>query len=134
MILFRCTAGLAAIMLAGCASSDSLEGQRTVFNNPYAVPEIDRTGVGPQCDEARGQDATCLGVPLTRNGRGNAIGERSYRSLTKNQRRILRQRAELLREVAKQSQAETAPPLLQPAPPIMARESESPADADTDRP
>ena len=120
MILFRCTAGLAAITLAGCAAPDPLEGQRTVFNNPYAVPEIDRTGVGPQCDEARGDDATCLGVPLTRKGKGSAIGETSYRNLTKNQRRILRERAELLRELAQQSKAETPPPPPpEPAPPIM---------------
>ncbi len=134
MILLRCTAGLTAITLAGCAAPDSLEGQRTVFNNPYAVPEIDRTGVGPQCDEARGDDATCLGVPLTRKGKGSAIGETSYRNLTKNQRRILRERAELLRELAQQSKAETPPPTPQPAPPIMARGSESAADADTDKP
>lgn len=125
MILFRCTAGLAAITLAGCAAPDPLEGQRTVFNNPYAVPEIDRTGVGPQCDEARGQDATCLGVPLTRKGKGSAIGERNDRNLTKNQRRILRERAELLREVAQQSNTETPPPPSpKPAPPIMTREGE----------
>ncbi|QDH35315.1 hypothetical protein [Porphyrobacter sp. YT40] len=134
MKLFRCTAGLAALALAGCASPDSLEGQRTVFNNPYAVPVIDRTGVGPKCDEARGDDATCLGVPLTRKGRGSAIGERNYRSFTKNQRRILRERAELLREVAQQSKAETPPAPPQPAPPIMARESERSADVETDKP
>lgn len=104
---------LIAALLGGCATGKPLEGERTVFNNPYAALVIERTGIGPECDMARGQDATCLGVPLTRKGRGNTIGEDSFGSCNRNQRRILRERAELLRQI---SQHQTTPP--QPAPPL----------------
>ncbi|TAD74293.1 MAG: hypothetical protein EAY70_11385 [Sphingomonadales bacterium] len=119
---------LAVLVLTGCASAGSHEGQRTVFNNPLAVPVIDRTGVGPQCERARGQDATCLGVPLTRKGRGNSIAMPESIGLTRNQRRILRERAELLRTVRQQPQVVTPPP---PPPPPRIAEATGEADAET---
>ncbi|WDA40237.1 hypothetical protein [Erythrobacter sp. BLCC-B19] len=127
MIARSSTIALAALMLAACASPDPLEGQRTVFNNPYAVPVIDRTGIGPQCNVARGEDATCLGVPITRNGRVPATA-----GLNRNQRRILRERAELLRQVSQPPPAatETPPPPPPPQPTLPTMDSE----ADTDKP
>ena len=128
MIARRSSIVLATLVLTACASPDPLEGQRTVFNNPYAVPVIDRTGIGPQCNIARGEDATCLGVPITRNGRlPDTAG------LNRNQRRILRERAELLRQVSQPPAAATEPPPPpQPVLPTMA--SPAGADADTDKP
>jgi hypothetical protein len=110
-------AGMAALALAGCATPDPLEGQRTVFSNPHAAP--DATGIGPQCDAARGRDATCLGVPLTRKGRGNTIGaELADAGLTRQQRRILRERAELLKAGREQ------PPVSPPPPPPIAEDAD----------
>lgn len=100
--------GLAALALAGCASPDPLEGQRTVFSNPHAAP--DSTGIGPQCDAERGRDATCLGVPLTARGRGNTIGAAQTEGLSRHQRRILRERAELLNVLREQAALPPAPP------------------------
>lgn len=108
---------LVAALLGGCATGDPLEGQRTVFSNPYVAPVIDQTGVGPECYRARGQDATCLGVPLTRKGRGNSIGDGSYDRYNRNQRRVLRERAELLRQISEQQrQEQSAPPPPPPEP------------------
>ncbi|MFO6430002.1 hypothetical protein ACLBKT_07905 [Erythrobacter sp. W302b] len=123
---------LVAALLGGCATGDALEGQRTVFSNPYVAPEIDQTGIGPECNRARGQDATCLGVPLTRKGRGNSIGEGSFantRSYNRNQRRILREREELLRQISAQQRQEPSappPPLPEPTLPTAAEDSERP--------
>ncbi|NBB24004.1 hypothetical protein GVM20_02555 [Porphyrobacter sp. SLTP] len=108
---------LVAALLGGCATGDPLEGQRTVFSNPYVAPVIDQTGVGPECNRARGQDATCLGVPLTRKARGNSIGDGSYDRYNRNQRRVLRERAELLRQISEQQrQEQLAPPPPPPEP------------------
>ena len=108
---------LVAALLGGCASGDTLEGQRTVFSNPYVAPVIDQTGIGPECNLARGRDATCLGVPLTRKGRGNSIGDGSYDRYNRNQRRVLRERAELLRQISEQQrQEQSAPPPPPPEP------------------
>lgn len=123
---------LVAALLGGCATGDTLEGQRTVFSNPYVAPVIDQSGIGPECNRARGQDATCLGVPLTRTGRGNSIGEGKFgsvRSYNRNQRRVLRERAELLRQISEQQrQEQSAPPPPPPDPtlPTAAEDSDSP--------
>jgi hypothetical protein len=100
------------LLLAGCAAG-SLEGERTVLHNPYAPAALDPEGIGPQCEtSARASDATCLGVPLTREGRGNAIGVplSEGQRLTRAQRRQLRERAALL-------EALRAPPPVPPPPP-----------------
>ncbi len=110
---------LVAALLSGCATGDTLEGQRTVFSNPYVAPVIDNAGIGPECDLARGRDATCLGVPLTRKGRGNSIGEDSFGSYNRNQRRILRERAELLRQISEQQRQERSVPHSPPPEPTL---------------
>ena len=123
---------LVAALHGGCATGDTLEGQRTVFSNPYVAPVIDQSGIGPECNRARGQDATCLGVPLTRKGRGNSIGEGNFgsvRSYNRNQRRVLRERAELLRQISEQQrQEQSAPPPPPPEPtlPTAAEDSDRP--------
>lgn len=109
---------LAPLLLAGCAA-DSREGERTVFHNPYAPAAIKPEGVGPQCETtARASDATCLGVPLTRKGRGNAIGVPLAEGprLTREQRRQLRARAELLEALRQQPAIPPPPPTATPAP------------------
>jgi hypothetical protein len=99
-------------LLSACATSDPLEGQRTVFSNPYVAPDIDRRGIGPQCDVDFGRDATCLGVPLilSERGRTAALGSGETIRLTRSQARLVRERAELLEALR------MAPPL--PPPPL----------------
>lgn len=101
----------AAMMLGGCASGDSLEGERTVFNNPYAAPVIDRSGIGPQCEVDIGRDATCLGavVAYDRRGRWARLENGQTVRLTRAQSRILRERADLIQQLRSQP--------LQPPPP-----------------
>jgi len=59
-------------------------------------------------------------VPLTRNGRSSAIGTVRAEELTRNQRRILREQAELLR-TPRQQPVDAAPPPVPTAPPIAAQ-------------
>lgn len=109
---------LAPLLLAGCASG-APEGERTVFHNPYApAATASQSGIGPACDTtARASDTTCLGVPLTGKGRGNTIGValEDGQNLTRAQRRVLRERAELLKELREQPVV-TPPPPPPPAP------------------
>ncbi len=104
---------LTPLLLAGCAG-DSLERERTVFHNPYAPAAATERGIGPECETtARASDATCLGVPLTGKGRGNTVGValEDGQNLSRAQRRVLRERAELLKTLS------TQPPItLPPAP------------------
>lgn len=101
-----------AALLGGCASGDSLEGQRTVFSNPYVAPVLDQRGIGPQCEVDFGRDATCLGGPANfgRRGRTAVLANGDTERLTRAQRRLVRERAELIEE-----RRNTPPPL--PAPP-----------------
>jgi hypothetical protein len=126
MIAARRSIVIACLLtLGGCASGDLLEGQRTVFNNPFVAPVIDQRGIGPQCDRGRGNDTTCLGVPLARDGRA-FVHPRSY---TDAQERVLRERAALLQE--RIEQLRTPPPPAPPtpsAPPI----AEAPAEPATE--
>lgn len=110
--------GAATLFLAGCATPDPLAGERTVFSNPYA---LDRTGIGPQCDVELGRDATCLGAPLVYDGgRYVRLGNGETERLTRQQRRILRERAELLEVLRDQ------PPAPPPPPPIAEDAEETP--------
>ncbi|MBU7579896.1 MAG: hypothetical protein KAF27_05420 [Porphyrobacter sp.] len=105
--------GAAMLALAGCATPDPRAGERTVFSNPYGT---DRTGIGPQCDVDLGRDSTCLGAPLIFDGgRYVKLGNGSIERLTRQQRRILRERAELLEVLRDQPPASPPPPS---APPI----------------
>lgn len=103
---------LAAALLGGCASGDPPGSGRTVFNNPYAALEIDRTGIGPQCDVDLGRDATCLGGPLIYSGQGRQVllGHGKTARLTRTQARILRERADLIK--ARGNQPPAPPPSL----------------------
>ena len=114
MIATRFGMILLAALVVGCASGDSLEGQRTVFDNPHAPPVIDQRGIGPQCDVDLGRDATCLGRPLIYPGRGRdaSLGNGEHVRLTRAQARILRERAELL-------EALRNPPPPPPPPPVL---------------
>jgi len=109
---------LAPLLLAGCAAASD-GGERTVFHNPYAPAAGKPDGIGPQCETtARASDTTCLGVPLTGKGRGNTIGVafEDGQNLTRAQRRVLRERAELLKEQREQ-------PVVTPPPPPPSPES-----------
>ncbi len=106
----------AAMLLGGCATGEPAGTERTVFDNPYAAPVIGSAGIGPQCDAARGRDATCLGVPLTREGRGTVVGHRVRNDLDRNQRRILRERAEQLRQASEGVRTPPAPAPVEPEP------------------
>lgn len=107
---------LVALLLGGCASADSLAGQRTVFSNPYAAPTIDRTGIGPQCDVQFGRDATCLGevVATSRRGRIARLSNGETIRLTRNQARLLRERA--ARNAVLKDQPPAPPPPPSPPP------------------
>lgn len=117
---------LSALALGACttAAEPALHGERTVFYNPFVPPEIDQRGIGPQCDVDIGRDATCLGGPIIYPGRGRAasLGNGETIRLTRAQRRILRERAELLEALR------TMPPAPLPPPPVLptARDSETP--------
>ena len=116
------------ILLGGCATGDGPPADRTVFNNPYGTPVIERTGIGPQCDVDFGRDATCLGKPLIYPGRGRnaSLGNGESVRLTRAQRRILRERAELIE--ARRDQP------LPPAPPASLPPELPTADSDSDKP
>lgn len=108
---------LAALLLGGCASSDSLAGQRTVFSNPFVAPQIDSTGIGPQCEEQFGRDATCLNAVrgVSRRGRIAILDNGETIRLTRNQARILRERWALIDALREQPPAPPPPPPPTPA-------------------
>jgi hypothetical protein len=112
MIAVRHSLILLVALLGGCASGDSLEGQRTVFSNPYVPPVLDQRGIGPQCEVDFGRDATCLGGPAnySRRGRTAVLANGDTERLTRAQARIVRERRELL-----EARRNSPPPL--PAPP-----------------
>lgn len=124
MATARCSMIIAALAMTGCASPDPQAGERTVFNNPYAAPVLDRTGIGPQCDEELGRDATCLGAQITqaRRGRFVLLANGETERLTRNQARILRERAELLESLRNQA----APPPEPALPPSEPPQDEAP--------
>ncbi|KPF64909.1 hypothetical protein [Porphyrobacter sp. AAP60] len=111
-LLPRASVIIATALLSACATVDQKVGQRTVFNNPYATPLIDRTGIGPQCDVSIGRDATCLEAVVVRVDRGRIATLRNgdIVRLTRAQARILRERADILRERAEVIDALRDPP------------------------
>lgn len=112
MIAPRRSLILVVALLGGCTTGDSLEGQRTVFSNPYVAPVLDQRGIGPQCDVDFGRDATCLGGAANygRRGRTAVLANGDTERLTRAQRRLVRERAELI-----EARRNALPPL--PAPP-----------------
>lgn len=107
--------------LAACANPDPGAGVRTVFHNPYAATQIDRTGIGPQCDVDLGRDATCLGAVVATRGRTAILANGAETRLTKAQARLLRERREQLEA------ARSSPPTPPSTPPLP---SLPPADRD----
>ena len=109
---------LAALLLGGCASHDNLAGQRTVFSNPYAPAALDRTGIGPQCEVALGRDSTCLDPRFIvgRRGRIAILQDGRTVRLTRAQRDVLRERAELREALRRQPTIPPPPPTADPAP------------------
>ena len=91
----------AAFLTTGCATSspDSFGGDRTVFNNPYAPPEIDQAGVGPQCQEEVLRDDRCRLDSLIYPGRCRYARDQNGNlvRLTRSERRLLRERNEAIR-------------------------------------
>ncbi len=88
-------------ILAGACTTPAehrFENQRTVFNNPYAPPEIDQTGIGPDCDEQVLRDGRCGLDSLIYPGRGRFARDRNGNlvRLTRNERRFLRERREAI--------------------------------------
>lgn len=120
----RASVIIATALLAACATPDPQTGQRTVFNNPYAKPVIDGTGIGPQCDVSIGRDATCLEAVVVGVDRRRIATLRNGDTvrLTRAQARILRERADILRE-----RAEAIEPLRDPSPPPPPPPPEQPA-------
>lgn len=114
MIAVRHSLILFTALLGGCATGDSLEGQRTVFSNPYVAPVLDQRGIGPQCEVDFGRDATCLGGPVNygRRGRTAVLENGETLRLTRAQRRLVRERAELI-----EARRNTPPPPAPPPPP-----------------
>jgi hypothetical protein len=112
MIAPRISLILVIVLLGGCATGDSLEGQRTVFSNPYVAPVLDQRGIGPQCEVDFGRDATCLSGPVnySRRGRTAVLEGGETLRLTRAQRRLVRERAELI-------EARRNAPPMPPAPP-----------------
>lgn len=91
---------VAALMVAGCASASpgGFGGERTVFNNPYAPPEIDQTGIGPECSEEVIRDQRCRLDSLIYPGRGRFARDANGNlvRLTRSERRLLRDRNEAI--------------------------------------
>ena len=115
-----------AALLGGCATGDSLEGQRTVISNPYVAPVLDQRGIGPQCEVDFGRDATCLGgaVNYSRRGRTAVLANGDTDRLTRAQRRLVRERAELIE--ARQNAPVSPPPPPEPVLPTAEPASEQP--------
>ncbi len=93
----------AIFMVTACASpttENQFTGERTVFHNPYAAPELQNGPVGPdQCEQCFGVDGRWLNG-LFYPGRGdfayNRKGERVR--LSRNDRRELRRRFQAMED------------------------------------
>jgi hypothetical protein len=127
MIAPRSSLILVAVLLGGCATGDSLEGQRTVFSNPYVAPVFDQRGIGPQCEVDFGRDATCLGglVNYSRRGRTVVLANGDTDRLTRAQRRLARERAELIEARRNAPQLPPPPAPLPPEPVLLNAETAS---------
>lgn len=87
-----------ALGLGACATSTGLEGQRTVFSNPFVPPVIDQRGIGPGCEVDAEPGSLCTSGGLVYPGRGRfalaANGE--LVRLNRAERQFLRDRADAL--------------------------------------
>ncbi len=123
-----------ALPLAACATSSpqlAFGGERTVFDNPYASPELDNGPVGPdQCREFP-RNGGCYIDGLFYPGAGRFAYTRDGLRvrLSREERRAFRERARLIGEQSQLNRqiaeldAERSPPTTPPpvptAPPVM---------------
>lgn len=87
-----------ALGLSACASGSGLEGQRTVFSNPFVPPVIDRRGIGPGCEVDAEPGSLCTSGALIYPGRGRfaLLGNGELVRLSRADRQFLRDRADAL--------------------------------------
>jgi hypothetical protein len=87
-----------AFGLGACASSGGLEGQRTVFSNPFVPPVIDQRGIGPGCEVDAEPGSLCTSGALIYPGRGSLalLSNGEFIRLDRAERRFLRDRADAL--------------------------------------
>ncbi len=92
------TVGIATLALTSCATGDSFESSRSVFNNPYALPVFDNGPVGSDCGERASRLDGCFLDSLSYPGRGKFALDRSGNliRLTRSERRFLRERHEAI--------------------------------------
>ena len=88
---------VSVVAFSACApTAMHFEDERTVFNNPYAPPELANGPVGPECSEGVIRDQRCwidgVAYPLpglfVRDSSGNLV------RLSRKQRREVRERRE----------------------------------------
>lgn len=84
--------------LSACAGSSGLEGQRTVFSNPFVPPVIDQRGIGPGCEVDAEPGTLCTSGALIYPGRGRfaLLGNGELIRLNRAERQFLRDRADAL--------------------------------------
>ena len=84
--------------LSACAGSSGLEGQRTVFSNPFVPPVIDQRGIGPGCEVDAEPGSLCTSGGLIYPGRGRfaLLGNGELIRLNRAERQFLRDRADAL--------------------------------------
>jgi len=87
-----------ATVLGGCSTgpANPFLTERSVFASPYVDPEIDKTGVGPDCPSDRLSTEGCWIDGLFYPGRGHYALDRNGNRvrLTKSERRALQARFE----------------------------------------
>jgi hypothetical protein len=98
MNLARSAVLILALGLGACASAGGLEGQRTVFSNPFVPPVIDQRGIGPGCEVDAEPGSLCTSGALIYPGRGRfaLLGNREFIRLNRAERQFLRDRADAL--------------------------------------
>ncbi|MDJ0642230.1 MAG: hypothetical protein QNJ15_05395 [Erythrobacter sp.] len=100
-------AALMSVALAGCTTGDSLGGTRTVFDNPYSALEFDNGPVGPGCNKDVAVGEACYIDSLIYPGRGRYAFDREGNRvrLSKEQRRVLQERFDLVQSRIEQLEA-----------------------------
>lgn len=113
-------------LAAACATPDHFAGlsaERGVFASPYVAPEISQQGIGPEPEGVNPARRPYLDS-LTYVGRGHAV-DRNGRviRLSRNDRRLLRERSERLRQRAEELErtseggaGSAPPPMALPSP------------------
>lgn len=91
----------ATILTAGCTTSpeSSFDSPRAIFQSPYVEPEIANGPVGPECEGGVIRDEKCWieGVAYPLDGRYYRDPDGNIIALSRNQRRLARERAESIK-------------------------------------